>query len=301
MLLEVRNDLSSPRELLMNAIIVSDDEHRDSAVETFAAILSNSGDTRPYDLSELLKASGLHVDSDGILKVNEYERARFIDGTSESSIFNRAVTIGVRTAKAVDDGRDLVTPNLLFAAYCELLAACPTVYGKPGVNSSVGDLLPLNLQWRSLGHRLPNLKTPDFLYGLGAEFVDTSSFKRPFTKSIFDVYDWEPMVDDGHATLHRFVVDYPKGNPAILYFVGSESDAFSLSGNPGLSEASRASLRGYQASISEAFKAFAGEALFFVDDDGSITFAAFSHYLKTSVGHRQFASIVSRGLAPCRA
>jgi hypothetical protein len=279
----------------MSTTIVLADEVHDSAADAIAAAIGKHDRVETETLSAFLRGAGATFDEcSGTLGWDERQLAWKVD--SGRTICNRVVQIGPETSAELGDSQGVLAPNLVFAAYAELLRRFTSVLGTPGRNSPVGHMLPLNLQWHAARSHLHGIATPTFLYGLGAEHVDVGSFREPLWKSPFDIYGWDVASHQTRSALQAFVVDKPAGVPVILYFAGQRGEAFALKPEYDFPDSLAERLKSSVAGLRNAFQAFMGEALFFVDGD-VITFAGFSHYLKTASKHDRFNEVLEAGFA----
>jgi hypothetical protein len=279
----------------MITTVIVDDVFRDSAADHVSSVLSNHGGAEVVNLSAFLTEAGVKFSPDsGHLiwdKATLYER--FPDARSRR-ICNRVVSISRGTPGALDGQQAILSPNLVFYSYAMVLKEFQHVWGLPGMYSPVGNLLPLNLQWRLFGSKIRDIETPKFAYGFGFTKLDIHDFHQPLWKSPFDLYGWK-LEEMKQNQIHPFVVDRPKGNPVFLYFVGNSADVFTLGSGREVDEATKIRLIQCASPIKDMFGAFMGEALFFADQ-GRLTFAAFSHYLKTSLTSASFKAVLESGL-----
>jgi hypothetical protein len=291
-----RGPKSWSKQLTMITTIVVDDENRDTAATNVGSVLSNRGGAEVVTLSDFLLKAGVQFDADsGSLKWDqEIFHEHFQDARSRR-ICNRVVSIGKQTMAALDSHQHVISSNLVFSQYARLLQEFSQVWGTPGMYSPVGHLLPLNLQWRLFAARIRDISTPKFVYGFGTEKVDVSDFRQPIWKSPFDVYGWKPAEEINVPRLHPFVVDKPSGYPVILFFAGEAAAVFPLGSPHDVDDRVRERLINRTNDIKNMFGAFMGETLFFLDQD-ELTFAAFSHYLKTSLADKQLSDVLDRGL-----
>jgi hypothetical protein len=280
---------------MMNTIVV-DSANGDAVAAHIAAVLSDRGGAEIVTLPEFLIGAGVWFDADNGTLIRDQGRCteRF-EQTRSHRICNRVVSISDQTLVALGDQQYVSSTSLVFSHYAGLLQEFDHVWGTPGLYSPVGNLLPLNMQWRLFTERIHDIGTPRFVYGFGAEKVDVSDFHQPLWKSPFDLYTWKPAETINMPRFHPFVVDRPAGKPVILYFVGDAAEVFSLGPDYTVDGRTRAMLLKYASEIRSMFRAFIGEALFFVHEQ-ELTFAGFSHYLKTSVENENLSKVLDQGL-----
>jgi hypothetical protein len=280
----------------MITTVIVDDEFRDTAAAHVASVLSSRGRADVVKLSVFLTEAGVkfHRESGNLSWDKATFHGRFPDRSSHR-ICNRVVSISKGTPAALDGRQQILSPNLIFHSYAEVLKEFPQVWGVPGMYSPVGNLLPLTLQWRLFSSKVRDIATPRFAYGFGFVKIDIHDFRQPLWKSPFDLYGWKPE-EIKQTRIHPFVVDRPIGKPVFLYFVGGSTEVFTLGPERRIDERINARLLQCVGPIKNMFGAFMGEALFFADED-RLTFAAFSHYLKTSLTDTHFPSVLEAGLS----
>lgn len=277
----------------MHTAIIIDEAYGDAAADSIKAVLSKSGTSEIRTLSEFLLDAGVHVDEEsGYLTKHDVEFGRRYG--DQYAVCNRVVDISEKTMSVLDGTRDILKPNFVLTAYAHLLQEMPKVWGAL-TPYPAGKSLPLYLQWRAFAAHVRDIETPRFAYAFGAEEPTIGEFREPLWKSPFDLYNWEVADGASRPDVHAFVVDKPLGRPVVAYFSGDVSDAFDLSLIGELDEAIKLRLTTCMTTIREAFKSFMGESLFFIDE-GRIVFGAFSQFLKTSVVHERFSSVMERGL-----
>ena len=277
----------------MNGQIIVDDAHADTAAQMIASVMSKRGSFEIVRLSEFLFNSGVYFDEDSGYLRRQGQASK--SSPEVDVICNRVVKISRQTVSTMDGQRNVLNPKFVLAAYAEALAAYPRVWGGLGTYPA-GHLLPLNLQWRAVAARSRGLRTPKFFYGFGAQEVDVSGFQSPIWKSPFDVHSWQPTPGAEGPELHKFVVDRPAGDPLVMYFVGDTAEAFALkSPNEEVDSATKKRLNACVPVLRDAFQAFMGESLFFVDGE-SLTFAGFTPHLLTATTHSRFAATIDAGL-----
>jgi hypothetical protein len=282
----------------MRSAIIVDEGAPDSAAAPIAAVLAKHGQAQTFTLAEFLNRAGVCFNTEtGFLEWDPSAFDQGFEGRRPDLICNRVVKISDETLAALDGSSNVLTANFALNAYARVLAQTPNVWGSLDAYPA-GHALPLNLQWRALSGRVPDIGTPRFIYGFGAETVDVSDFREPLWKSPFDLYTWKAVDGGTRQELHAFVIDKPAGEPVVSYFVGSQSDSFKLRSGADL-DADEVVLekirRGVEAA-GDLFKAYMGECLFFVDGQ-DVVFAAFSQHMKTSVAHDRFLATVERSLS----
>lgn len=283
----------------MLTTIVVDNKYRDTAAKEVLSMLSQRGAAKLVNLSEFLTHAGVKFDEEtGYLSWNKAIFSKRFPDPDLHRICNRVITISNSTSAELEGKRGVLTPNLVFYSYAKVLKQFSTVWGEPGMYSPVGNLLPLNLQWRLFASRIKEVSTPKFAYGFGFASIDTHDFRQPIWKSPFDLYGWKPEEVD-HNRIHPFVVDRPSGAPVFLYFIGASAEVFTRDiGSVDTQTATK--LLECAGPMREMFGAFMGEALFFAEGN-RLTFGAFSHYLKTSLSDSRFPEVLARGLSQCDA
>lgn len=281
----------------MITTVIIDKQYGDTAATHIAAILSNRGGAEVVSLSDFLVEAGVNFDGNsGNLHWDQAVfHTQFPDAPARR-ICNRVVGISMETVTALDEHQEVLSSNLVFHSYARILQEFAQVWGVPGIYSPVGNLLPLNLQWHRFNTKISDIGTPRFVYGFGFQKVDVHDFQQPIWKSPFDLYGWKPAEELNVNRIHPFVVDRPVGDPLVLYFAGDSAEVFALGPQRDVDERTKERLIQCTGEIKNMFGAFMGEALFFADEK-RLTFAAFSHYLKTSIGDTRLPEVLERGLA----
>lgn len=285
---------------MKKVLIVVDDVQPDSCATAAERILRHRADVAIVPLSEFVKSAGFSYDDEcGLLVCDRAQHASFVASSEHTMLLNRVVEINVKTCFALleEDRRvpDALPARFLLAAYATLLDAMKDVLCRPGRYSAVGHLLPLDLQWYELSKRRTDVAVPRYSYSqFEAKPVD---FERPIWTTPYELFNWKVNASPEFASLHPFVVARPAGDPAVVYFVGGEAGAFSLTEGRRLTDGERGELLALVPTLKEAFGAEMGESLCFLHE-GRMTFASFSHYLHTSIQRKRFAGVLERGL--CR-
>jgi hypothetical protein len=280
---------------MISAVVIVDDQNQDSVAEHLAFVLSDFARVDVVPLSAFLLNHGVKYNpGSGLLDWSEVQELAL--DPEKPILFNRVVEIGRQCSNALLQGESGSIPsNFVSAAYAEILRAYPLCFGRPGLGSPVGDALPLNLQWHAVSRNEPVIRTPTFIYGFGAEPVDVSHFRQPIMKSVHDLFNWQFTGEIAQGSMHPFVVDRPAGSPVLGYFVGDEVEVYRLGpGEPELPISSE--IASMVRMIKALFRGDMGEMLFF-EDCGVVTFAAFSHHLRTSLEHPEFDHVLRRGIS----
>jgi hypothetical protein len=279
----------------MATTIVVDDGFRSSAADLILATLTSQGPAELLELSSFLTKAGVTFDrASGYLVWDEATLRQSFPDYNSRNICNRVISISKQTPRALDGNTGILPPAVVLDSFALVLRQFPHVWGKPGKYSAVGHLLPLNLQWQLFKSRVIDIATPNFAYGFGFARPDTNLFRQPIWKSPFDFYGWKPNERE-QSGIHPFVVDRPAGYPVLLYFVGESAEIFTISGREQIQGPVRMRIFDCVRALRGMFEASMGEALFFVDED-RLTFAAFSHHLKTSLADAQFQNVLASGL-----
>jgi hypothetical protein len=181
------------------------------------ATLANQVSAELLELSRFLTKAGIAFNRDsGYLAWDQDILAQNFPDYRSRDICNRVVSISKQTPRVLDGNTEILPPSLVLHSFALVLKQFRHVWGEPGKYSSVGDLLPLNLQWHVFKSRIIDIATPNFAYGFGFAKLDTNDFLQPIWKSPFDFYNWKPN-DGGQNEIHPFVVDRPAGYPILLY------------------------------------------------------------------------------------
>jgi len=160
-------------------------------------------------------------------------------------------------------------------------------------------LLPLNTQWFKVSRLDDPVATPRYVYNFGGESEGLDTLREPFQKSVWSLYDWreERHLPAGEANWHRFFVEKPAGSPVLCYFFDVDrlgEDGLEIVPLRGETTADRQRILALARSLSSTFASAVGEFLFFVEDDGTLRFYAFSPYLSSAANHPAFAGHVER-------
>ena len=264
----------------------------DAASPALIKSLEEYGSSTVITLSSLLARAGWDFDPQtGLL-----EQCEGSDGASfleNAIVCNRITRVSKTTVSRLDDCCGVLNIRLALAAYELTLQKAGFVLG--GLCPyPAGHILPLNLQWRAFAAGAKDIATPNFVYGFGSEEIDTSSFREPVWKSIFDLYTWQGDQEGARPELHKFVVDKPLGIPVMVYFVDSACSLFPLHSGDSISISASSRLRNCAKLLQSTFKWFMGEALFYLDQD-KVVFAACSPLMTTSACDSSFQKVVSEG------
>ncbi|MHC1671405.1 hypothetical protein ACODUM_00950 [Stenotrophomonas maltophilia] len=146
--------------------------------------------------------------------------------------------------------------------------------GPRGVSRS---LLPLNVQWKLLSERIPDIKTPRFAFGFGHRMPDMSRLEKFVQKSVWSYFRWngDSDVAEGEQQWHPFFVEQPQGIPIICSYHG---EAFALSFPRGRPKADLGDFPALVHACWELFDSRMGEILVYQEDE-SLTFCACSPYM----------------------
>jgi hypothetical protein len=269
--------------------VVAADEELD--LDPFCAALKDHADFKLLRLSTFLSLAGIAFeDRVGYLKPNPHGAVQL----EQMVVYDRVIDARSQTLLNLDpQGR--LTSNLLLWEYDKALRQCQTVFGDIRSSSAAGSVLPLNMQWRLMQSKA-NWSVPRFHYALGREEPRIEGFERPIWTSPTNLYKWKPTPRPTESPLHAFVIDRPKGTPVLVYFVGDESRLYALDGSK-IPESVRAGFQELALVLRNAFRAFTGEALFFVDNE-DVVFGSFSHRLTTAGSDPHFANFVRNSLLP---
>ena len=272
--------------------IVVDDGNGDSAAPVVAEVLGKRGATSIIPLSKFLLDAGVHFDKETGYLIEDDTDSSLRARLEDVSICNRVVGVSDETALILDSHTEVLKRNMVLAAFARILSVAPKVWGAVEPYPA-SQLLPLNLQWRMIDKLATNFATPRFEYAFGGEVPNTSGFRQPLWKDPFELYNWESGEQE-KSSVH-FVVEKPRGNPAIVYFVGTCAEVFALPSFENAANSIRSLLVDVVPMLRQVFRTFMGEALFFVDDS-HVVFAALSRYLKTATNHSRFKELVNAGL-----
>lgn len=146
--------------------------------------------------------------------------------------------------------------------------------GPRGVSRS---LLPLNVQWKLLSERIPDIKTPRFAFGFGHRMPDMSHLENFVQKSVWSYFRWngDSDVAEGEQQWHPFFVEQPQGIPIICSYHG---EAFALSFPRGRPKADLGDFPALVHACRDLFDSRMGEILVYQEDE-SLTFCACSPYM----------------------
>lgn len=141
--------------------------------------------------------------------------------------------------------------------------------------------LPLNTQWFLLANRTSRIVFPKFVYGFGRVLPDLHDFHDPMQKSIWSLFDWreEHHLDMSDRDWHKFFVDRPVGTPVVCFFV-DESLGFAFPRDR--VEVDHSLYEDIVGHVSTVFQSRMGEFLTYVDDQGQVTFCAFSPLMRSA-------------------
>jgi hypothetical protein len=272
--------------------IVVDDGHHCSAADALVTTLA--AETELVTVSEFLKRAGTrYCDRSAFLVSDAALLDNFRRAQGDRLVINRVVDVSAATVAALDRGDGLISQMLVMSEYCRILGLLANVRGLPGLYSPAGNKLPLNLQWKLMNDAVPALATPKFFYGFGAVEAPVDDYRDPLWKSNFELYDWRRS-EALQVQLHPFVVDKPRGEPVVAYFVGDRSATFRATDFGSLSPALHDRLVTTLDAVRKTFAAEMGEVLFYASEEGPV-FAAFSHYLKTAGLHPKFGEVLKSG------
>lgn len=278
----------------MNVSIVVDDIHGDAAADALAKVLNKWGRARILPLTNFMFGEGFRFDRQSGFLIRNGPR---VDARIRANwVCNRVIQVSPGVASLFDNHAGILKPNFVLSSYVRALSE-RTVLGVQLGQYPAYQALPLYAQWKLFSQEPNDLEVPRFAYGFQSVAPDTSDFRNPIWKDPFDVYAWESSGEIGKGRMHAFVVDKPSGRPAVAYFVGDASDVFMLDALDDVDNIAKERIARALTPIRTAFKTFMGESLFFIDG-ARVTFAAFTPYLKSSVGHRSFSLVLERGFAP---
>ncbi len=263
----------------MTTFLVFDDKVGDPIADVL--IKRPIDDIEMVELSKFLLRFGVANDGPCRLIVSP-------DSIRPKSVIDRVIEISPATIEAVGGAGTPLQRGQVYAAYEELISgamelSCDRQY------TSLGKLVPLPTQWLLVRQRLPQVDVPAFVYGYGPETTDTTGFDQPIFKSPFDLYGWKPNKRPTGLIWDELVVDRPTGRPLLSYQLGGELVVEAFDGES-VSARLTESITTLFPIVLDVFAARVGEALWFVGD-GSITFAAFSHFLAGAARSRRFEGI----------
>lgn len=275
----------------MEKIVVCDDFVGDPLTDVVAD-MEVSGELQYMRISDFLEREGFTYDSElaDLCQSENSDR-----NTLETMILDRVIELSPKTVEQIGKAEGLLQRGQILSRYRELLQH----YGTPMPDmrySTVGKLHPLPTQWHIIDEAGLPIKTPTYRYGYGPTPIDTDDLQSPVFKSAFDLYKWKPNEPpEDEQPWDQFAVDVPSGNPILTYFLGADQYIACLrEADAEPSDQTRVELLALMSKIRELFgKPQSGEILWYVDD-GSYTFAAFSHFLSGASMTPSFAENARR-------
>lgn len=193
-------------------------------------------------------------------------------------------------------GLNVLWADSLIAELLNQGAFCTHDTSIRGVSRS---LLPLNSQWFLIKRmQVEGVSVPRFEYGFGRVQPPVDDFERPLQKSVWSLFDWtqETKLTAADAEWHKFYIDRPTGTPVVLTFVGELVTFVFPRAHVELDARVRDRYALLASAAREAFKSVMGEALTYLQEDGTIVFCAFSPLMATSGRYDWFESFLLQGL-----
>ncbi|GFZ97792.1 hypothetical protein [Dyella caseinilytica] len=220
-------------------------------------------------------------------KVLEAQWGDLPDLFNGAFVFNRVFSLdGTEIRHTLNDWR--CDERWFHVRLNQLLAKAGTLAHDTGVQGASRTLLPLNTQWFYVGNAQSTFKVPDFSYGFAREQPDLSRLTSPFQKSIWSISDWkvERNLSPAEENWHRFYVERPRGTPVVGYYLEDEVNIIFPSKEI---HVDIASLKLLTQTVRDKFHSLLGEILFYVEDDGSYRYYAFSPFLASAANDPLFA------------
>lgn len=184
--------------------------------------------------------------------------------------------------------------NWAYTALGSVLSRAHALAHGIGPRGASRSLLPLNVQWKLISERIPEIRTPQFAFGFGHRMPDMSHLDKFVQKSVWSYFRWNGDSDvvEGEQQWHPFFVEQPQGTPIICSYHG---EAFTLSFPKGRPKADLGVFPALVYACRELFDNRMAEILVYQEDE-SLTFCACSPYMAGVGELREREQLLLRGV-----